>query len=170
MVLAKPKKRGAPEAKTMTSASNCPYCSKTASRGAVMSIHNAFSGKSGAMISWWRFPPEKTVPALMISITSGGKNGFGFVIEQDFFIDPVEDGPYGQHIFAVVHARKRLHRNRFAQQSHEVGKVQTCLFQLLVKNGFCLFAESKRYLFCSFSHFKMSSVFKKISLDIPKVL
>ena len=42
-----------------------------------MSIHNAFSGNSGAMISRCRMPPEKTRPALMISITSGGKNGFG---------------------------------------------------------------------------------------------
>ena len=44
-----PKNKGSPEAKTTTSSW---YCSKTAFKGTVMSIHCALAGKNGATISW----------------------------------------------------------------------------------------------------------------------
>ena len=55
----------------------CLYLSKTFSSGTVISIHSAPAGSSGATISWWRLPPENTLPPLMISSTSGGKYGVG---------------------------------------------------------------------------------------------
>ena len=74
------------------------YCSKTAERGAVMSIHLAPSGKKGATISWWRLPPEKMLPCWITSSTSGGKKGEGWSVM-----------PMTIKLFMTVGNKKNLH-------------------------------------------------------------